>query len=108
MSDTSRAASKSEKREDVRVQKKLIAKYKDKECAVLNVSSKGVLLETTLPVYLFPVSDIIIFELELDGLWMCLNGTVQWTAAYPGHSRVGLSINNAPAPFMDFLQNQYI
>ncbi len=99
-----------EKRKNKRFAKALSAKYKETNCSVLNISSKGVLLETdtSLPDYLFPISQSIQFELEIDGEWMFLNGTVQWVASYPSSSRVGIFITDAPSPYGEFIKELYV
>lgn len=96
-----------DKREALRHDQELSARIKDNPCVVLNISKKGVLLETGMPLHWFPVSAPIQFELELDGEWMPLDGTVKWVATDQEHSRLGVFIKRAPAPYMDYLKDQY-
>ncbi len=96
-----------DKREDVRFEQHLSARLKNQDCSVLNISNKGVLLETNLPPYHFTIEHDIVFELELDGEWMPMAGVIQWTASFPTYSRVGVSIENAPASYLDLLHKLY-
>ncbi len=96
-----------EKREEIRVEKRLSAKVRNNECVVLNVSKKGVLLETVLPVFWFNVAELIEFELEIDGEMMPVHGIVKWVASDPEHSRIGIFIKRAPEPYLRFMQEVY-
>ena len=96
-----------EKRENYRIAKKLSAKFNDRVCQVLNISNKGVLLETSFPVFLFRIDDSVEFQLEIDETWMRISGIVQWTASYQEYNRVGLSILNAPSLYLDYLKRVY-
>lgn len=96
-----------ENREAIRVEKKISARIKNNMCTVLNISKKGVLLETGMPLYWFPVSEIVLFELEIDGEWMSLNGIVKWVSTDQDHSRVGVFIKHAPEPYLNYLKQLY-
>jgi hypothetical protein len=96
-----------ENREAVRVAKKISARIKDNICTVLNISKKGVLLETGMPLYWFPISEVILFELEIDGEWMSVYGTVKWVSTDQEHSRVGVFIKHAPEPYLNYLRQLY-
>lgn len=96
-----------EKRESVRIERKLSARVKEKICSVLNISNKGVLLETDIPVYWFPLSEIIHFELEIDGKWVPVQGIVKWVVSDQLNSRVGVFIRKAPELYLDYLKRLY-
>jgi hypothetical protein len=96
-----------ENREAVRVAKKISARIKDNLCTVLNISKKGVLLETSMPLYWFPISEVILFELEIEGEWMSVNGIVKWVSTDQEHSRVGVFIKHAPEAYVEYLRQLY-
>lgn len=96
-----------EKRGVIRLPKTLSARINDQTCAVLNISNKGVLLETDMPVYLFPISKIINFDLEINGQWMSIDGTIKWVATDQLYSRVGIFIKWAPDLYVDYLKKLY-
>jgi hypothetical protein len=96
-----------EKRESERLIKKLSARIKNQTCEVLNISKKGVLLETGMPVYLFPVSNTLHFELEIAGEWAPIEGTIKWVASDQLHSRVGIFIKRAPEAYFNYLKQIY-
>ncbi|MCU0288492.1 MAG: PilZ domain-containing protein [Acidobacteria bacterium] len=96
-----------EKRKNVRLEKKLNARVKDMICAVLNISNQGVLLETDMPSYRFSVSRPIYFELEIEGEWIAITGTIKWIVNEIDHSRIGISIRRAPEVYMSYLQKLY-
>ena len=50
-----------DKRESIRLTQVVSARIKNQTCTVLNISKRGVLLETGTPVFLFPVSQTILF-----------------------------------------------
>jgi hypothetical protein len=96
-----------EKRECVRLEKRLNARVKDALCAVLNISNKGILLETDMPVFWFPLSEDLQFELEIDGEWASLSGTVKWIVSDALHSRIGIFIRRAPDVYLAYLKKLY-
>ncbi|MDQ1351131.1 MAG: PilZ protein, partial [Acidobacteriota bacterium] len=76
-------------------------------CAVLNISNKGILLETNMPVFWFPISENLQFELEIDGEWASINGTVKWVVSDTLHSRIGVFIRQAPEVYLAYLKKIY-
>ncbi len=96
-----------EKRESARFAKKLSARIKNQTCAVLNISKRGVLLETGMPVYLFSVSQTIHFELAIEGQWMPIDGIIKWVSSDQEYSRVGVFIKWAPELYLDYLKKIY-
>jgi hypothetical protein len=96
-----------EKRESERLTKKLSARVENQTCDVLNISKKGVLLETGMPVYLFPVSKTIHFELEIEGQWTPIEGTIKWVVSDQLHSRIGIFIKRAPELYFNYLKELY-
>lgn len=96
-----------EKRKNLRLEKKLSARLKDKICEVLNISNKGVLLETDEPSYLFPISRPIFFELEIDGEWVPITGAIKWIASDTDRSRIGIFIRRAPEVYLAYLKKLY-
>ncbi len=97
----------SEKREAERVEKQLTARVKNSECAVLNISQKGVLLQSKMPLYFFSISETINFDLEIGGDWVTLTGIVKWVITHHDHSRIGLFIKQAPIQYVDYLKGIY-
>ncbi|HLP61665.1 MAG TPA: PilZ domain-containing protein [Candidatus Deferrimicrobium sp.] len=97
-----------EKRKNLRLEKRLNARMKDVICAVLNISNKGVLLETDIPSYRFSVSRPIYFELEIEGQWVPLTGTIKWIVSDMDRSRIGVSIRSVPEVYLAFLKKLYI
>lgn len=98
---------KSERRNSKRFDEKLSAKIENEMCTVLNVSAKGVLLQTTLPVYFFPLEKDINFQLQVEGQWLGCHGTVMWIQSEPEHSKLGLFIHEAPEQYLDFMKGLY-
>ena len=97
-----------ERRQTKRFTENLSARIEDEQCCVLNVSNKGVLLQTNMPVYFFPISKTVDFELQLeDGQWITMSATVMWVQSDQVHSKIGLFIQNAPEPYFDFLRKLY-
>ena len=96
-----------EKRESARLAKKLSARIRNQTCAVLNVSKKGILLGTSMPVYLFPVSQTIHFELAIEDQWMSINGIIKWVSSDQEYSRVGVFIKRAPELYFDYIKQLY-
>jgi hypothetical protein len=96
-----------EKRESIRLEKRLNARVKDALCAVLNISHKGILLETEMPVFWFPISESLQFELELDGQWTPITGIVKWVVSDTLHSRIGIFIRRAPDIYLSYLKKLY-
>jgi hypothetical protein len=93
-----------EKRESIRLERRLNARVKDAVCAVLNISNKGILLETDMPLFWFPISENLQFELELDGEWTQITGTVKWVVSDTLHSRIGVFIRRAPDIYLTYLK----
>ena len=98
---------KRERRNSKRFDEALFARIEDKQCSVLNVSSKGVLLQTSIPVYFFPLSSSIDFELQVEGEWLLIKGRVMWIQSDVMHSKIGLFIHQAPEPYFNFLKGLY-
>ncbi len=96
-----------EKRGNIRLEKRLNARVKNALCAVLNISNKGILLETEMPVFWFPVSEDLQFELEIDGEWASISGTVKWVVSDTLHSRIGVFIRRAPEVYLSYLKKLY-
>lgn len=96
-----------EKRESIRLEKRLNARLKDVVCVVLNISNKGILLETNMPVFWFPISENLQFELEIEGEWASLTGTVKWIVSDSLHSRIGVFIRQAPDVYLSYLKKIY-
>ncbi|HLP45404.1 MAG TPA: PilZ domain-containing protein [Candidatus Kapabacteria bacterium] len=97
-----------EKRKNLRLEKRLNARMKDVICAVLNISNKGVLLETDIPSYRFSVSRPIYFELEIEGEWVPLTGKIKWIVSDMDRTRIGISIRSVPEVYLAYLKKLYI
>jgi hypothetical protein len=97
----------SEQREAVRLEKKLAARIQNRDCSVLNISQKGVLLESEMPLYFFPIDELIHFELEIDGNWVTIAGFVKWVITHQMHSRIGVFIKRAPEIYLNYLKKIY-
>ncbi len=102
-----KSKSDSERRNSKRFDEKLSAKIENEKCTVLNVSAKGVLLQTTLPVYFFPLERDIDFQLQVEGEWLGFHGTVMWIQSESEHSKLGLSIYEAPEAYLDFMKGLF-
>ena len=96
-----------DKRKSIRLTRVVSAKIKNQTCTVLNISKRGVLLETGTPVFLSPVSQTIRFELEIEGQWMSIDGIVKWVSNAQMYSRVGVFIKRAPELYLDYLKRLY-
>lgn len=98
---------RSERRNNKRFDEQLSAKIGHEKCLVLNVSNKGVLLQTPIPEYFFPLDKIIDFDLKLNKEWISVKGRVMWIQCDTLHSKIGLFIQFAPEPYMEFLRDLY-
>jgi len=99
---------KSERRNSKRFDERLHAKFGKDICTVLNVSAKGVLLQTKMPEYFFPLEEEVSFDLQLEsGEWMEIFATVMWVQCDIENSKIGLNIERAPEPYFDFLRTIY-
>lgn len=98
---------KQERRNTKRFDEKLSARIENEKCIVLNVSNRGVLLQTAMPVYFFPLSKTIEFELQVDGEWLGVLGKVMWIQSDVEHSKIGLFIQQAPEVYFNFLRKLY-
>jgi hypothetical protein len=96
-----------ERRNSKRFDETLSARIEDKKCTVLNISNKGVLLQTGIPVYFFPLSSTLEFELQVEGEWLLIKGRVMWIQSDVTHSKIGLFIHQAPEPYFNFLKKLY-
>lgn len=96
-----------ERRNSKRFDERLSAKLEDENCSVLNISNKGVLLQTRIPLYFFPLDKIIDFELRLQEQWIRIKGKVMWIQSDALHSKIGLFIQHAPEPYFQFLRELY-
>jgi hypothetical protein len=93
-----------ERRKNKRFDKQLPARLKDEECIALNVSEKGVLLQTNKPARFFPLDKIIDFELKLQEQWIQITGKVAWLQSDSHHTKIGLFIQNAQEPYSQFFR----
>jgi hypothetical protein len=98
---------KQERRNTRRFDEKLSAKIENEKCVVLNVSNRGVLLQTAMPVYFPPLSKTIEFELQVEGKWLGILGKVMWIQSDVEHSKIGLFIQQAPELYFNFLRKLY-
>jgi hypothetical protein len=98
---------KQERRNFKRFDEKLSAKIENEKCTVLNVSNRGVLLQTAMPVFFFPLSKTVEFELQVDGEWLGILGKVMWIQSDVEHSKIGLFIQQAPEVYFNFLRKLY-
>lgn len=98
---------KQERRNTKRFDEKLSARIEHEKCTVLNVSNRGVLLQTAMPVYFFPLSKTIEFELQVEGEWLGILGKVMWIQSEVEHSKIGLFIQQAPELYFNFLRKLY-
>jgi hypothetical protein len=107
VSDGDFGVQKRERRNSKRFDERLSARLEDEKCNVLNVSDKGVLLQTKIPLYFFPLDRIVDFELRLQEQWIRVKGRVMWIQSDALHSKIGLFIQYAPEPYFDFLRELY-
>ena len=98
---------KQERRNFKRFDEKLSARIENERCTVLNVSNRGVLLQTAMPVYFFPLAKTIEFELQVDGEWLGILGKIMWIQSDVEHSKIGLFIQQAPEVYFNFLKKLY-
>jgi hypothetical protein len=98
---------KQERRNTKRFDEKLSARIENEKCIVLNVSNRGVLLQTAMPVYFFTLSKTIEFELQVEGEWLGILGKVMWIQSEVEHSKIGLFIQQAPEIYFNFLRKLY-
>jgi hypothetical protein len=98
---------KKERRNTKRFDERLSARLGNEKCVVLNVSNRGVLLQTSIPVYFFPLSKTIKFELQVEGEWLGILGKVMWIQSDVEHSKIGLFIQQAPELYFNFLRKLY-
>lgn len=98
---------KQERRNTKRFDEKLSARIENENCVVLNVSNRGVLLQTAMPVYFFSLSKTIEFELQVEGEWLGILGKVMWIQSGVEHSKIGLFIQQAPEVYFNFLRKLY-
>ena len=96
-----------ERRNSKRFDERLSAIIENENCIVLNVSDKGVLLQTNMPVYFFPLSKTIEFQLKVEGEWISILGKIQWIQSDVLHSKLGLYIQYAPETYFNFLRTLY-
>jgi hypothetical protein len=99
---------KSERRNNRRYEERLHARFENETCSVLNVSAKGVLLQTLMPDYFFPLDELVDFDLQLeDGEWVKMSATVMWVQCDQLNSKIGLNIQYAPEPYFLFIKELY-
>lgn len=96
-----------ERRNNKRFDEKMSARIENEDCIVLNVSSKGVLLQTKRPVYFFPLEGMIDIHLQVEGRWLVVEGKVMWIQSEALNSKIGLFIEQAPEEYLDFLKGLY-
>jgi len=96
-----------ERRNSKRFDERLTAIIENEKCIVLNVSDKGVLLQTAMPVYFFPLSKTVEFKLQVEGEWVRILGKVMWIQSDVVHSKLGLFIQHAPETYFNFLRKLY-
>jgi hypothetical protein len=99
--------SKQERRNFKRFDEKLSARIENEKCVVLNISDRGVLLQTAMPVYFFPLSKTIEFQLQVEGEWLGVLGKIMWIQSDIEHSKIGLFIQQAPELYFNFLKKLY-
>lgn len=98
----------SERRNSKRFEERLHARLDNEPCSVLNISSKGILIQTPMPEYFFPLEKVIDFDLQLeDGQWVQMRATVMWVQCDRLHSKIGLFIQFAPEPYFQYLRQLY-
>jgi PilZ domain len=98
----------SERRNSKRFDERLHAKIQKEPCSVLNVSHKGILLQTPLPDYYFPLEEAVDFDLQLeDGDWINMKAIVMWVQFDHLNSKIGLFIREAPEPYFNFIKELY-
>jgi hypothetical protein len=93
-----------ERRTSRRFEGQFPARIQDEECVAQNISEKGILLQTSMSVHLFPLDKIIDFELRLQEQWMLIKGKVMWIQSDSLHAKIGLFIEHAPESYFEFLQ----
>ena len=93
-----------ERRNGKRFDEKLSARFQDEECIALNVSEKGVLLQTGMPAHLFPLDQTIDIEVKLQEQWIQIKGKVVWIQSDSLHCKIGLFIQNAQEPYYQFFR----
>jgi hypothetical protein len=93
-----------ERRKSKRLDEQLSAKLKDEECIALNISEKGVLLQSSRPAHFFPLDKPIDFELKLQEQWIQIKGKVVWLQSDSFHCKIGVLIQNAPEPYSRFFR----
>jgi len=98
---------KPERRNSKRFEERVSARFENGKCSVLNVSDKGVLLQTEGPSLFFPLAKTVDFDLQVNGVWIHLRGKIMWVQSDVQHSKVGLSIQNAPEVYFNFLRELY-
>lgn len=98
---------KRERRNTRRFDEKLSARIEHEKCTVLNISNRGVLLQTAMPVHFFSLTKTVEFELQVDGEWLGILGKVMWIQSDVEHSKIGLFIQQAPELYFNFLRKLY-
>ena len=93
-----------ERRKSKRLDQQFPAKLKDEKCIALNISEKGVLLQTRKPAHFFPIDKRIVFELKLQEQWIKMKGKVVWQHSDSFHRKIGVLIQKAPKPYSRFFQ----
>jgi len=99
--------SKSERRNSKRFDEKLIARFENEQCTVLNVSEKGVLLQADTSLFFFSPAKTVDFELKINDQWILLRGKIMWIQSDVFHSKIGLNIQNAPELYFQFVRELY-
>jgi hypothetical protein len=99
--------SKQERRNNKRFDERVHAKLENEKCSVLNVSQKGVLLQTEMPVLFFPLAESIDFDLQVNEQWIRVRGKIMWIQSDVLHSKIGISIQQAPDIYFNFLRSLY-
>lgn len=98
---------KKERRNTKRFDEKLSARIENEKCTVLNVSNRGVLLQTAAPIVYSPLYTTLDIELQVEGEWIHIRGKVMWVQTDVLHSKIGLFIQQAPEPYFNFLRTLY-
>lgn len=97
---------KTERRSNKRLNEQIGAMFENEACQVLNISERGVLLQLNHPTMFLGIEKCIDFDLQLDGQWIRLRGKVEWIHDELALSRLGLSVQDAPSLYFDFLRKR--
>ncbi len=93
------------RRKSKRFKIKNMSKIDNCDCAVINVSRDGLLLETKAKKSQSKVD----LQLKINGKWIDLQGNRMWEIENNEnhHTRIGVFITKAPPEYADFVNNLY-